>query len=253
MEIAEPLGVLASTLFVVSYVPQVTKLLSSSETPSLLMFAVQLVSGGLWIAYGHILSLTSILVFGVLSTTFRIAVLVLVLCRRRRDAEDYILLAGGGDLPVSVWSEFARRVPIMSSVLVVSDATTDVHAKKEVERAAARGLILSGCRPVLGTVKDIRRFSCVWFNGGNADVLIANMRKEGVGVEELKRISTSGILGGTSAGVETIRRFGMLPFHVSVHGKASNDITLHDGSCVVLSGNRLTSLSGVVVLRSTRV
>lgn len=73
------IGSTASVLFVVSHVPQVWDLWHRRNMPSPSMFCIQFVSGVLWIAYGTLENATTILVFGSLSTFFRVVILGLIL------------------------------------------------------------------------------------------------------------------------------------------------------------------------------
>lgn len=249
------LGTLASVLFVVSYVPQI-RAIGDGDTTSVSrhMFALQLVSGAIWIAYGGVERSTSILAFGILSTTLRLVILRALLCGGRggrREAGGTVVLAGGGALPSSVWRCVATGAA-GREVVVVAWAEEDAARAAAKEREARRRLWWAGCRTTTDTSR-LARAEAVWFVGGNTTRLLRRLDEMPGGRRALCRIvQQGGMVGGTSAGAIALGSagVGLVPWHVCAHARRAGDYCLDEGTAVVLVDGRMRTVGrgGVAVV-----
>ena len=234
---AAVLGTTASVLFVLSHVPQIVALRHGAHVPSALMFGMQLVSGGLWIVYGWLEQAYTILVFGSLSTVFRLVILGCLAPDRRRA----LVLMGGGRLPAASWHVFARRVPRWTRVHVVAHAEDGAAAA----RTAVWALRGQGCWATHCTDLATLRgpVGAIWFTGGDTSTLVGALAGAKVRREDLQRCP---LVGGTSAGAHALARMGLLSFSLSTHGRTRGDVALDEGAVMVLEDDAIAEVHGRV-------
>lgn len=256
------LGLSASVLFVVSYVPQLCLLWEgdhSGVSPG--MFVLQLVSGGVWITYGIVERSASVVLFGALSTLFRLAILGSLLRHRTASAgaRGTVVLAGGGALPYSVWRAVAAAAR-GTTVVVVSWAKEDpVEAEVEARRACRR-LWWAGCRAT-SDASRWRSASAIWMTGGSAAHLLKRVRATPGFAKKLSELrDEGGFVGGTSAGAIVLGAkgggLGIVPWDVCAHasrnaGAATLCLTESTAALVSAGVVRTVGRGGLVLSASS--
>ena len=234
---AAVLGTSASVLFVLSHIPQIRILLRKDRTalPSAHMFLVQLVSGGIWIAYGIVQNVTTIVLFGIISTTFRVIILsVLYFMKHERTDTPTFFLLGGGVPNERMCHAFSRYLPSWTTIVVIgTDDRSTVSAFRSI-----------GCHAVSGDASMLATASAVWLTNGDTQALMKKL--DGVTRDQLRQCATKGAVGGSSAGVSALHQKQCIPFQVATHGRRSKHFSIDDGCCLVLRGKDLVEVIGRV-------
>ena len=231
------LGILASVIFVFSYIPQLRSIGRSDTTSiSIGMFALQLLSGGIWITYGIIEKSVSVILFGVLSTIFRLWILRYLLCGTPQK-RGCVMLAGGGDLPNSIWRTIAASSN-HSKVLVLSWAEENPEVAKAKELQARRQLWWVGCS-VTTDVTKAATSRAIWMTGGSSRRLIRKLDENPQVKRRLLELpSQGGLVGGTSAGAIALgaKGIGLVPIDVCVHAtRKSAAYCIEEQSALVIT------------------
>lgn len=230
------LGIAASIVFVISYIPQLRSLDNSDKTSlSMSMFALQLLSGGIWTTYGIIEKSVSVILFGALATILRLWILRSLLCGAPRSG--CVILAGGGDLPNSIWQRVAASSN-RSRVLVLSWAEENPKVAKEKEEQARRRLWWAGCT-VTTDVTKASTSRAIWMTGGSSSRLIKKLDQNPQVKRRLLELpGQGGFVGGTSAGAVALgtRGIGLVPFDVCVHAtQRSATYCINEQSALVIA------------------
>lgn len=212
------LGITGSVLFVISYIPQLRSIGHGDTTSvSVGMFALQLLSGGVWTTYGIIEGSVSVILFGALATILRLWIIRSLMCRPRQRSGT-VLLAGGGDLPHSIWRTIAsssRR----KKVVILSWAEENVVIAKQKEEFAKRQLLWAGCLSTTDT-SNLEYETAFWMTGGNSKLLLKKLDDNPVLKKRLLELPhKGGFVGGTSAGAVVLgtKGIGLVPLDVCVH------------------------------------
>lgn len=241
------LGITGSVLLVLSYIRPVAY-------GGAVMFDLQLLVGGIWAIYGTVEKRVSILLFGVLATVLRLWVARSPVYRAPNKGGT-VILAGGGDLPSSVWrtlAESSRR----KRVVVLSWAEEDDHIAKEKEAAVVKKLLWVGCLCTTD-ISDIESANAVWMTGGSSTRLLKTLEQNPRVKKKLLLLpSQGGVVGGTSAGAVALgaRGIGLVPLEVCVHGtQHANNYCISEKTAVVISGGvmRTMGCGGLVVKMNT--